>query len=138
MPTTMLFFRAAVLIMLVMQFVWFFAPWGVTYENGAEEAMVWAGINSYVSTNASIFVSDSVAMLYVVAYVGLLFFRPWARGLFVAVCAFSGLSVFLNGLSIQSNYEAALSYFMTLADGAIIALSYCSIVRDGFGSSYAD
>lgn len=124
-----IFYRSIVLGLLVLQASWFFIPWGFAYENGAEAALSWLGANSLISHQVTIIISNIVTAIYIVTYFGLIFFQNWARNSLLLISIIGGVSISLYGLSIQSGYEAMLSYFMTLGDGVIIAISYFTSIN---------
>lgn len=64
--------------------------------------------------------------MYAVIYLGLLFFRAWARIALSVLTVSVGLSLPLFGLSVQSGYEGMIGYFMVLGDGFVVALSFFS------------
>ena len=63
---------------------------------------------------------------------GLLFFNVWARRVYVVIVFLGGLLIPMYGMSVQSGYENALNYFMTLGDGFIICLSFFTSINQQF------
>ncbi len=126
------FYRGILVILLLLQVLWFFTPWGSFYINDSNAALYWLGMNSLIDTHSIIIISNIVTVLYLVAYLGLIFFKKWARTTFIVVSIAGGISISLYGISVQSNYEAMLSYFMSLGDGFIIAISYFTNIDTRF------
>jgi hypothetical protein len=70
--------------------------------------------------------------LWVVAGIGLYFFRQWARWLFVALYAVSMLSSFVRGAAVQLPWEAAFQTAVTLIDGALFVLVFLPPLSEVF------
>lgn len=125
-------FRILLIFQLLLLTVFFFVPWGFAYGADAEMALTWQGFNALVDEKAIYFSNQLASILYVVSYVGLFFFKNWARMLLLFVSVVGGVCISLYGVSIQSGFESMISYFMTLIDGALIVMSFLTSVHIRF------
>lgn len=110
----------------------FFFPWGFFYRGGSISALYWLGEDSLVSDRSIIFVSNLLAISYFLIYLGMIFYRNWARIALVAVSLVGGIAIPLYGISVQSGFEAMIGYFITLGDGAVISISFFSSLGSKF------
>lgn len=63
-------------------------------------------------------------LTWLIATVGLFFFRAWARGLFVGLYVFVLFLRFIQGTTVHLPIEAFLGEVVALADGAIMTLAF--------------
>lgn len=125
-------YRSLVLLLLVLQLVWFFFPWGLGYDSESVSAMYWIGHDSIVSARVATILSYVFGFVYVAACVGLIYFIRLARFAYLVALVLGGAVVLLCGISVQSAYEASLGYFLTLGDGFVLALSYFTSINRNF------
>jgi len=128
-------YRAALIFLLASLLISFFLPWEFAYSNGSIAALVWLGKNAMIGDKAIIFCSNFFTIAYVAAYLGMIFYKRWARMTLVAISFLGGLAIPLYGMSVQSGYEALIGYFATLGDGFIIALAFFSGLNSKFSKS---
>lgn len=84
---------------------------------------------------ASLFAHAAAEFALLVILIGLWFFRPWARLLFVLALALSIIdSVFwpYHGLSIPPLFVLTITWCIVLLNGAIVAISFLPPVRKLF------
>jgi len=85
--------------------------------------------------HASLFAHAAAEFLLLVILAGLWFFRRWARLIFVLALALSVVdSAFwpYRGLSLAPSFAVAMSWFVVMLNGAIVAISFLRPVRDVF------
>jgi hypothetical protein len=63
-------------------------------------------------------------LLWIVSAIGLYFFRPWSRWLFVSAYAVDILSSIVGGVTVLLPWHSIVVTLISLMDGAIIALSF--------------
>lgn len=125
-------YRLVLILLLVLLLTSFFLPWGFAYGNGSIAALGWLGVNSMIGEKAIIVSSNIIMVVYACAYLGMIFYKKWARTLLTTTAFLGGFAIPLYGMSVQSGYEAMLGYFATLGDGFIIAVSFFSELRYKF------
>ncbi len=125
-------YKILILGLLFLQLLWFFVPWGFAYGDGSQVALYLLGANAHFNENFIIFISNLITFLYILTYIGLLFFQNWARYMMVGICFIGGLGIPFYGLSVESAYESAIGYFLTIGDGFIIAISFFSNIANKF------
>lgn len=122
-------YRLLLVFLLVLLLTSFFFPWSFVYDNGSIAALGWLGANALIGERAIIALSNVLTVVYTCAYIGMIFYKKWARALLTTTALLGGLAIPLYGMSVQSGYEAMLGYFATLGDGIVIALSFFSELR---------
>jgi len=125
-------YRVLLTFLLALLLISFFFPWGFAYRNGSIAALGWLGVNAMISDDSIIFSSNFLTVAYACIYLGMIFYRRWARTALVAISLLGGIAIPLFGISVQSGYEAMIGYFMTLGDGFIMAISFFSDPREKF------
>ena len=88
------------------------------------------GLGALVPPNAS--VGLAIFCAYVVASIGLFFFRNWARWLFVFLALSGPVYAALSGMVVQTPFEALLGGLVGILDGAILALAFLSPIASLF------
>ncbi|MBE0378953.1 hypothetical protein PPRY_a1507 [Pseudoalteromonas prydzensis ACAM 620] len=73
-----------------------------------------------------------VAVAVVASYAGLLFFKSWARHIYVASFVLALPTYFMGGLIVTSGLEDLLYDLSMLMSGAVVALIYFSPVKEYF------
>lgn len=71
-------------------------------------------------------------LVWLIASVGLFFFQNWARGLFAALYVLVLLLRLIQGTIVHLPVEGFLSEFVSLADGAILALAFTEPIASYF------
>ncbi|MEB2316814.1 MAG: hypothetical protein OZ919_12200 [Xanthomonadaceae bacterium] len=125
-------FRVIVSFLLFVQIMWYFFPWDFAYRNGVDEALQWQGAGAFVPEHVAMVAGGVLLVLYMVAYIGVLLFKGWARKFLVLLAVLEGVSALGYGITIQSGYESMLGYFIVLGNGFVIAVSYFSNIREYF------
>lgn len=125
-------YRISLIFLLSVLLISYFLPWGFAYDNNSIAALRWLGANALVSEKEIIASSKFITMAYAAAYIGMIFYKRWARMLLLAISLLGGVAISLFGMSVQSGYESMLGYFATLGDGFIIALSFFSELKSKF------
>jgi hypothetical protein len=77
----------------------------------------------------------TVLVIWIVALVGLWWFRSWARALYLAVVGVGLLGALLLGGEPRTGLEASLSALCWLVSGVIISLAYWSPLAGTFRHS---
>ena len=72
---------------------------------------------------------------YTVIFLGLIYFKSWARTAFVILTLLSVILTGIQGIEILPAIEGLLSYLMNLSDGAIIALMYFTSISSKFSNN---
>lgn len=125
-------YRILLISLLVILLFSFFFPWGFVYGVESVAAIGWLGVNALMSESAIVYFSNLITIGYATAYLGMIFYKRWARVFMVAISLLGGLAISLFGMSVQSSYESMLGYFATLGDGFIIAISFFSELKSKF------
>lgn len=72
----------------------------------------------------------SIAAGKLLSTVGLVLFRPWGRWLLLSVVAISLASVPFAGISVGASLDNLIGYFLSLTDGAILALAFSTPIAE--------
>lgn len=128
-------FSGIVIFSVAAYVAWFFMPyiWEYLYDYETLGGLQWAGYGSKINLNGPI--PYLIACVYLVSSLGLLFYKSWARSLFLVLTIFNIVSAPLWGLNVQGGYDAIIRYIVTLCDGAILALAYLSGISSEFKSN---
>lgn len=95
-------------------------------------ALQWAGADARWDPNVLTRAYIVWGLVYLVSLTGLFLFKRWGRTLFVvATLLLLGLT-WVSGTSIIASHEMVVGSLATLADGAIIALTYFSELSTRF------
>lgn len=125
-------YRTAVVGLLLANAAWFFIPWIEFYEKNSISVLFFLGKGAIFEDSILWVVNCVIFSLYLCGYAGLFFFSRIARMAFIMVLLLGGLWIAANGIAIQSPYEAVLGYFLTLADGWIIGISFVPGINQRF------
>lgn len=126
-------FRWIAACQLILLTVWYFTPWGFAYE-GFELLPLFNGANSWLRTEVLIRVSVISTIGYVLIYLGLFFFQAWARVLLLIISLFNLLLSPFTGFAVESAYESAFGYLLTLGDGFLLCAMYFTDIRKSFNN----
>ena len=77
--------------------------------------------------------SLGLLVIWLIGFIGLFWFKPWARQLSLFATLGSLLLIPFMGASLSSGIETALFEAATLTWGAILALSFYSSINQRFG-----
>jgi len=125
-------FRVIIVGLIAAQMLMYFFPWGRFYGEALDVAMSWGGFGAALGPYYSFLFVNLISLLYLVTYLGLLFYSKWARFAFVWVLLAGVIGNLLLGLLIYSSVEAALGYAVSLGEGFVLALAYFSNVGNKF------
>lgn len=99
---------------------------------GAEESLLDGGQDADAGLDALGALWWGLRLAALVASVGVVLFRPWARALFTAVGVAGALLPSVSGLYVDIGLTVMLGALAGLAEGMIIALMYFSPLRKMF------
>ena len=91
-------------------------------------ALAWNGYGAELPMSATVW--WFVAVLRVLLAVGLCQFSREARGIFVVVEVFYGVSGLLGGLAVATGTGIFLSYLNNLTEGAVLVLAFTPPLRE--------
>lgn len=126
------FFQKLVLSMAVAYLIFVFIPyaWGYIYREEILNALAWNGYGGLINPYGV--VPYFFAAFFLVSLFGLYKFKSWARSCFVVYVIASAISLPFWGLAVIGNIDGIISYFITVASGFILALSYFSSLNEEF------
>lgn len=124
-------FRWIVVGQLALLITWYFTPWGFAYS-GYETVLLLNGADSRFDISTLLTLSSISTACYFITYVGLLFFRAWARLALPVMSLIGFLLTPFYGLSVQSGYESMIGYLLTLGDGFLLCSVYFTNMRESF------
>ena len=129
-------FRSLVVASTLAYVLWFCMPFFSVHIFDSEtlDALSWAGFGAIVD------LGNLAPYMFLIAYgiiaVGLIYFQRWARTGFLILTVVAFILAPLSGLNVQTGIDSALSYFITLADGAILAIAFLTSMSDEFNQPY--
>lgn len=127
-------FKNIVLLSYISYVVWFFLPYIYETTNPVVlDVLIWNGYGGFATD--SLIIAYLFLAIYSIATLGLLYFKIWAKPLFLTLTIISIGFCFLNGLSVSTPIDNFLMYITTLADGAILAMLYFSDIKNEFNES---
>jgi len=104
--------------------------WHHLYEGETLIAMQWNGWGSLIEPNGII--AWSFAMLNFIALIGLIYFKKWARTLFLVITISTGLISPAFGLIVAAGIDAIVGYYISISYGIIVTMSYFTSVSNEF------
>ncbi|UNK42110.1 hypothetical protein MNO14_14350 [Luteimonas sp. S4-F44] len=125
-------YRVCLIVLAVGQVIWFFFPWGLLYGENLEAAAYFDGADSAISGDWLKVISEILFVMYMLTYAGLYFFKRWARIILVSLLIFGCVLIYLSGAYVQSGYEAAFGFLLTIGDGFLVGTSFFSSVARDF------
>jgi len=128
-------FRSALIIVVLGQLAWVFAPWEQLYGDNIIAVSLVSHAEPFVPRRAVEFFTYVSFLGYLAACVGMFSYRAWARSLFLVMLAINAAWSVVAGLHVQSGYEAMFGYVLTVMDGLIVGLSFYSDVANRFSRS---
>jgi hypothetical protein len=129
------FFRNLVLVVLAVDLVWLFMPWGFVYSDQSIQALSWQGFEAYVSNNIAFSISWLITITYTILSLGLIYFKVWARKGFLFATILFWLISPIYGIQVSSSYEAMFAHLVSMGDGAILAIAYLTSVSKKFSNA---
>ncbi|MCP4407939.1 MAG: hypothetical protein GY807_09320 [Gammaproteobacteria bacterium] len=129
-------FRGLVVATTLAYVLWFCLPFISVHIFDSEtlDALSWVGYGAIVN------LGDLAPYIFLIAYgiiaIGLIYFHRWARTGFAILAVVTFILAPLSGLNVQTAIDSTLSYFFTLADGAILAIAFLTSISDEFNQPY--
>jgi len=104
--------------------------WAHIYSGDKLNMLSWDGFGAMYDINGPI------QYLFLVAYgvvsIGLIFFQPWSKQLFLGLTLLSIAITLFSGISVYEPINGLLGYIMTLIDGSILTMIYFTSVSKEF------
>lgn len=126
------FFRGLVLASACLYLLYFFFPI-LRAELVSQKELEFLELNGYGSLFYWPFWLQWISFaVNILALAGLLLFKAYARVLFLFLVLFFLVSGLGLGLEVSTALESFLGSFLTLIDGAIVALSFTTPIADRF------
>lgn len=129
-------YKAFLVILIALELVWYFFPWGMFYDNNVINAMIWLGYGSIFEIDKLIVISKLVFILNIISYMGMFFYFNWAKYLFLFMNFILFVNAFVFGFSISSPVESAVGFALTLTSGFIFGLVFFSPLNIKFKSKH--
>jgi hypothetical protein len=125
-------FRMLVVLSIICSILLLIGPWvfwrGVSDETYA--GLNWRGFDAVLPTSLTVYYITTA--LWLMATVGVYFFVPAALWLYSAMVVYGVAMTLLGGMQTALAVESFLVFLLNLADGAILALAYCTPLRYEF------
>ena len=127
-------FRALVVAWMILYLWWFSVPYGLHKQPSyVQEATTFAGRGALLPMTDGI--AYPYALLALIASLGLLAIRNWARRLFVVLTALGLTLNLLVGVAVSGPFDSFLGSLLSICHGAVIAGAYSSNLRPRFATS---
>jgi len=125
-------FRKIVVLMLLAYVSYIGIPylWPLIYDQSILDALTWNGYGGKINVYG--FFPYLILAVMLISLVGLLFFKLWARNLFLVVVVVSVATSPFMGLAVQGPAESIPAILISLGMGAILSLSFLSGVKSEF------
>ncbi len=127
-------FQILVVSSIILHIIWFFLPsfWVYIYNKEELSLLSWHGYGSNIDTYGSI---PYLGLLgYMVASIGLIFFKKWARTAFLLLTIINIILTSIGGFSVSPAIDGATSYLVSISDGAILTIAYLTSINTNFSS----
>ena len=128
-------FTILILTALALQAITFVIPyyWGLIYTNEEMELLAWHGYGAQLDVyGPSLYILSAV---YVLVYIGLIFYKAWAKPSFLLITIISIAITPFMGITINEPINNILGYTLSLIDGAILTMLYLTSVSNEFTKS---
>lgn len=125
-------YRPVIVLLILLSFVWFFFPWEIVYRGNSINSLFWLGRDAWLGRGVISVTSIIVTALAICAYIGLYFYKRWARRLLFIIVVLGGLAIPMYGISVSSGYESMIMYFVSVGEGFLLAASYSSVLNVKF------
>ena len=124
-------FEILVLISLTTYAIFMSLPyfWDLIFQ---KDAIGLLDLNGYMEFINFFYINNIITGLTIVASVGLLFYKRWARTLFFSLIVIYIILAPFMGFAIAAGFESALSSINLLCNGAVLYMAYFSSVADEF------
>lgn len=125
-------FQSIVVASLLLHVIWFFMPyaWIYIYKGDEADLLSWANYGALVDVNGSI--PYLILFAYLIASVGLVLLKKWARTVFLALTISSVALSLVLGFIVSPPLDAAIGYIVALADGSILTIAYLTSLGSEF------
>lgn len=127
-------FKSLIVIAYFTYSLFFFKPFFDHYflDEKTLDILSWTGYGSFVPYGLNMVLVYLTLFLYLIASIGLYFFQPWAKPLFVGMTVISLSINTLSGVYIETAVGALLLDVTNLCDGAILAMLFLTPIGDRF------
>ncbi len=131
-------FRYLVVTSFMLYTIWFFMPyfWNFLYDQKIQILMSWNGYGGLIMNNA--WIAYSFFLLYLITYCGLIYFRTWARVVFVALMIGSFINTSIGGVVVRTAFEYLLESLIFTIDGSIVIMMYFTDVKIIFRKDFQE
>ena len=128
------FFKNLVLVCIVTTVIFNILPyfWHLIHPEETLNLLLINGFKEYINFY---YINNALAVINILALIGLLFFKKWSRTLFFTVTCISILLGPFQGFSITAGYETSIGYISVLCEGAILYMAYFSSVASEFNKN---
>lgn len=128
-------FRKIVSLLLVTYIAYLAVPymWPYLYDQATLDALSWNGYGGSIDIYGPLPYILMAIML--TSLIGLLFFKIWARNLFLLCTIISFGAAPFSGVIVQGPIESIPAGIISLCMGAILSMSYLSSVKSEFQAS---
>jgi hypothetical protein len=130
-------FRCIVLANFILYVIYFNFPflWQYVYDAKTLEFLYWGGFGAKFNRENLTLIAYTFLLLISINTVGLLYFKHWARSMFVLLILVSiGFSLIL-GISLEGVYDKFLSMCISMLDGMIMVFIYLTRISKEFNES---
>ncbi len=128
-------YKIIVLFSYLIYVTFFFVPYldVYLYDQDIFDVLSWAGFGALLELN------EGIAYLFLLAYTvtlyGLIYFKAWARPMFLGLTLLSIIFRGIQGVEVFTPVDGVLSYITNLADGATIVLMYFTSINSRFSEN---
>ena len=125
-------FRYLVTTSFIIYTIWFFMPyfWNFLYDHKTQIFLTWNGYGGLIMNNA--WIAYSFFLLYLITYCGLIYFKLWARVVFVVLMIGSFINTAIGGVVVRTALEYLLESLIFSIDGSIVIIMYFTDVKRNF------
>jgi hypothetical protein len=105
--------------------------WPLIYSNEVIEKIVWSnGAGAIVYIPIALFYT--ISALYMISLIGLIFYKRWAKYVFISLTGFVLIANLGQGVFSQGPLESFGNQALSLIDGFIVALIFYSPISERF------
>jgi hypothetical protein len=127
-------FKILLCINFIVYLLWFFFPffWMDVYSYEIVKALNWSGYEAFLDATTRTIIAYSFFIIYIIAFIGVYFFKKWARNLFLITLIISISLTLFYGTYVAGIYEVMLAEILNISDGMLIAMMYFSNLKNNF------
>lgn len=128
-------YKNVVFLSYLIYVAFFFVPYLDVYLYNEEmlDALTWAGFGALLEINEGI--GYVFLLAYTVNLYGLIYFKAWARPMFLGLTLLSIIFTGIQGVEVFTPIDGVLSGITNLADGATIILMYFTSINIKFSEN---